>query len=170
MDETWRCRQCGWVSEAPLRELPRHGARVRCDRCGTLLPPVTRQPEAPAPPPPAPPAGAAPVPEEPRPTPAAAPEPDSEEPPAADDSVEGEAARRVRGLLAELARRERGALTEAILWSEQGERLAELVARWQTDHPGDEALAILRTALLAAVPPARQPLLDAGDPRQPGSA
>jgi hypothetical protein len=116
-----RCRQCGWMQDLPIGALPRHGARVRCPECGTLLPALSSQ--------------------------TASPDGESLATTTSDSAVAGEVRDLLEAWLEEISPRAELLLREEDLLREHSADYARIVDLWQASHPGPEAIVLLRKTL-----------------------
>lgn len=144
-----RCRQCNWAMTIDQERIPRYGARIRCPECNRLqlLAPV--------------PAGgqsdlddllarkAAP-PTQPK-VELNAPITESELLRSAPAPVRGEARQVLALWLQELQGGHTTPLTEAILFSDYGEELAQLFSVWGASYPGERAAEVFRVQLREAL-------------------
>jgi hypothetical protein len=139
--ESHRCRQCGWVFTARREQIPRYGARVRCMQCGTLFPLLERR------------AASSEEPAVARIAPEGAGTLAGDSAPAGmsvSRPARGEAREIIRLWLREVSPHGRP-IDEARLFREHGAELARLLELWQASYPGEEATAVFKDELLAAL-------------------
>ncbi|MFH1144596.1 MAG: hypothetical protein V1774_08650 [Candidatus Eisenbacteria bacterium] len=133
-----RCRQCGATAEIGIDAIPRYGARLRCEACGSLsallLPPRSSAEES---------------------APAQAPGRDGGGAAALESACDPTGVQEVRESLApwlhSLTARSGAQISETILWSEHGAELARQFCAWRAAHPGPVSVGSFREGLFAAI-------------------